>query len=138
MATKVDYRNNKSLSELELIPGEFMAFNNDDVEYGGHPFLMAVPTALQEGLLEEPDGDSQVLIFSPRNGDQEFWNLYSKDKVIGLWTPKKWNGFNIPKFSEKDRTEKPYVVDVAYSGNEAVKQGLIESGLESYCSLFGL
>lgn len=138
MANRVHYRENKSLSELEIVPGEFIAFNNDDVEYGGHPFLIAIPEKLEKITPDFYDPNSKVLIFAPKNKDQEYWNFCSKGKVLGIWTPKNWNGIKIPNFSKEDRVDRTYVVDVAYSGNEAVKQGLIESGLESYCEMFGL
>lgn len=140
MVTRIDYRNNKSLSELEIVPGEFMAFNNDDVEYGEHPFLIAMPKRLERG----ENSCSQKLIFAPTGEDSEFWQLHSENKVIKLWAPVKWNGLSIPNietnndYGMNNDSDKSYVVMKAYSGNEAVKQGLIEARLESYCGMFGL
>lgn len=142
MADKIEYSKNKSLLELDIIPGQIVAFDNNDYEWP-HPFLLAIPEKLVKGFEETPKGIKLIYWHGCDSADREEWTLHTQGKMIGLWSP---NVEYREDYKSKSRTKSPnikimkngkeyfgnnsYVIEKAFSGKDAVLRGLQNAGFD--------
>ena len=129
MAKSINEFENKSFSELDIIPGQVMALDNNDFEYP-HPFLLAVPEKVVKGFEDAPNGLKVLYWGRPwAESEREEWTVHTKGKVLGLWSPRCINQKKYaPSFFMADAKEfnNSYVVEKAYSGGEAIQNALQE------------
>lgn len=117
MVKEIHEYQGKSLSDLEVRPGELIAFDNKDLEFPS-PLLLA---SYQD--MSKVDKDEvlagQMLIFYPQMKDQESWVFYPKnDVILGLWPDKK------VEIITKPYSYGSYLVEDVYVGEELIKSML--------------
>jgi len=137
MAKQISEGKNRSLLELDIVPGEIVAFDNSDREFPS-PFVLAIPEKLVRGFNHDiPRG--LRLVFAPEHEKRELWTLYTRGAALRLWAPAYREGERVPNYFAADPNSSyftSYVVESAYSGREAIKQALAnnEQGLDFYAA----
>jgi len=137
MAKSINCFENKSLSDLDIVPGQVVAFDNIDYECP-HPFILAIPEKLVRGFEDHPRGIRLIYWHGCDSKDREEWTLHTRGRMIGLWSPQ-------TKYESRGKTRVPnvkimtnanewygnnaYVIERAYSGRDAVQNGLQSVGL---------
>jgi|SRR3989344_3638654 len=135
MAKRIDIYSNKSLDELDFKRGELLAFDDNDRDRQSS-IILAIPNRLFKGY-ENPQQGLRLL-WIPSNGKIEEWTLDFKGRMLELWSPRhKSNGSRVPNYSVKEECPlqtKPYCIETAIVGREAIKDYLRESkrGMDFY------
>jgi hypothetical protein len=122
MPKRIDIYNNMSLSELDWIPGELVAFDNTDLECP-LPLLLTLPKKITKGYEIPPK--RILLIYPPQNGETEMWTLCSEENTLELWSPNHRRGSKVPDFDVSSSREIfSYPVETALAGKEAIQKYL--------------
>ena len=140
MAKQINVHDNRSLSELDLVAKEVVAFDNSDREWPS-PFLLAIPEKLVRGFNRDTLRGLRglSLVFAPEHGKREEWTLYIRGAALCLWAPIYREGERVPNYFAVDPNSSyftSYAVESAYSGCEAIKQALAnhEQELDFYAA----
>lgn len=142
MTNSIKDSKNKSLSELDIVPGQIVAFDNNDYDCP-HPFILAIPEKLVKGFENHSRG-IRLVYWNIRKGEpREEWTLHTQGKILALWSPKKnYDRKTIsPNFKSMINGQEwygdnAYLVEKAYSGKDSVQTGLQNAGfgLDFYAS----
>ncbi|MBU1245699.1 MAG: hypothetical protein ABIJ20_00875 [Nanoarchaeota archaeon] len=139
MSRIINNQKNQSLGNLEVTRGDLVAFDNRDSDFS-QLFIIARAIALIPG---HHDGENALKLgywAHSAGGDREEWTLYSKGKILGLWTPRGSYERLEPHYEIIDPTDLKQVYDVerAFSGTSFL-DGLKEfSGFYGSCMVEGL
>lgn len=108
--------------ELEYSPGELIAFDNSDSEWP-HPFLIMKH---ERGACWHFDGQGSInFVYWPHNGERAERRVHPVGYALGLW-PFSSDGEPIFEKVRDWPSERPYVVERAYAGRDAIIKALGE------------
>ena len=126
-----------SLSQLNIIPGQVVAFDNEDIDCPA-PFILAIPDRLEKGI-QVGKNVLHLCFYSDFADGKEEWTLFTRGKALGLWAPRYQDGRKVSSLdTNMDRyVGYSYYVEFAYSGRTRIREALRESrqGLDFYADL---